>query len=474
MTTLPSAQITLFESSSQLGGVLQTEHVDGYLIEKSADMFTTEPSAAWELCQSLGKTDQLIETIPTPDRAFVASQNEIHPIPKGLSLLLPNDLDSIASTPLLGEEATTRFLAERDIPARDWSTDESLESFAVRRFGQSAFDNLIQPLVGGIYTADPKKLSMLATMSRFVEMEKQHGSLIRAAEAVKLKPNRSQESNASGARYGLFRTPKNGMGDLVGWIVEALTQSAPIQSAPIQSASPSPNSVDIEKNCRASSLQKSTTGWEVTFDQDGTPHQEEFDGVVVASSAQGAATLTGQFDISLSKKLQTITGASSAIVVLGFPKKLLSMNDFSGYGIIVPSSLGRQVIATSFSSNKFVGRAPEEKALIRCFIGGALQSELVDLDDDQLVEIALSELSQTVGFDKKLGEQSLDIVRVFRWRQCMPQYHFGHIDRVSEIDALVAKHSGLELAGNSYHGVGVPACVESGFRAVDRMKNSFH
>ena len=473
-SALPSAQITLFESSSRLGGVLQTEHADGYLIEKSADMFTTEPSAALELCQMLGKTDQLIQTTPTPDRAFVLLQNGIHPVPKGLSLLLPNDLDSISASPLLDDDATRRFLAERDVPPRDWSTDESLESFAVRRFGQSAFDNLIQPLVGGIYTADPKKLSMLATMSRFVEMEKNHGSLIRAAENANSKPTKRKQSDdqqASGARYGLFRAPLNGMGELIQWINDALTQSA--------------NPVEIKTNCLVSSLkklphentpaEKTRTDWVVGFDQLGIQSQDHFDGVVIASSAQQSALLTREVDDSLSKKLQTITGASSAIVVLGFPRSLLSKtNNFSGYGIIVPSALNRQVIATSYSSNKFEGRSPEEKILIRCFIGGALQSELVNLNDDQLTNIALNELSQTVGLEKKPTHQDLEIVRVFRWRNCMPQYHLGHLERVSEIDALIAEHSGLELAGNSYHGVGVPACIESGFAAVDRMKKSLN
>ena len=122
------------------------------------------------------------------------------------------------------------------------------------------------------------------------------------------------------------------------------------------------------------------------------------------------------------------------------------------------------MIATSFSSNKFEDRAPDGKVLIRCFIGGALREELVELDDEKLIEMAVAELQQTVEFQ---GEPEL--MRVIRWRNCMPQYHLGHRTLVDGIEELTAKHRGLELAGNSYRGVGIPACIESGALAIKRL-----
>lgn len=444
-SSMPQARIVLIESSKRLGGVLHSESVDGYVIEHSADMFTTDPGVAMELCQQLGKSSELIETKPIRDRAFVATDDAIHPVPMGLSLMLPNDLEAVMDSPLLDFKARQRFAAERNIPASAGNDDESLESFAVRRFGQSAFDNLIQPLVGGIYTADPKKLSMRSTLSRFLELERQHGSLISAAESRKKK---ALEVEASGARYGLFRAPQNGIGQLVDWLKSALTQ------------------VECRTGSQVGSLSSSDDGWILELKTDDVTDPLRVDGCVLAIPARVSGQLLSATDQTLGRQLSQIEAASSAVVVLGVDESQIQA--FDGFGIIVPSILNRQIIATSFSSNKFSNRAPTGKVLIRCFIGGALQANLVELDDHQLVAIASKELARTV---RLTGKPELS--RVIRWRNCMPQYHLGHLDLVARIESLVAQHTGIEVAGNSYRGVGIPACVQSGFDAIDRLANQF-
>ncbi len=445
--SFPGSRIVLLESALRLGGVLQTDHVDGFTIERSADMFVTDPPHAFDVCQRLGRDQQLIQTTPTKDRAFVATDDSIHPVPSGLSLMLPNDLDSVLESPLLDEAAKQLFREERNVAARSSDDDESLESFAVRRYGQSVFEQLVQPLVSGIYTADPKKLSMNATMKRFVDMEQKHGSLIRAAEESK---SSSHEKQASGARYGLFRAPENGMEQLVNWLADSLTQT------------------EIKLSSQVDQIRKVDSGWEIEILNLNGKRAESgetvvADGVVIATSARIAGKFLDNVDAKLAKELQTIQAASSAIVVMGVDCDQLS-KQFDGYGIIVPAVLGRKVIATSFSSNKFAGRAPEGKLLIRTFIGGALQPELVELTDDELVEIAMEELDATVGFS---GQPELS--RVYRWRNCMPQYHLGHVERVESIDAMSNQHLGLQLAGNSYRGVGIPACIQSGLEAIERL-----
>ena len=444
--SFPETRIVLFESADRLGGVLQTDHADGYRIERSADMFVTDPPHAFEVCQQLGKEDQLMQTTPTRDRAFVATGDSMHPVPSGLSLMLPNDLDSILGSALLDEDAKHRFQQEANVPARSSDQDESLESFAVRRFGRSVFEQLIQPLVSGIYTADPKKLSMNATMKRFVDMERQHGSLIRSAENLK---SSTHEKQASGARYGLFRAPSQGMEQLVDWIVESL------------------DSTELRLSCRVEDIRKTGSSWsiETRSGTDGPKRSEslEADAIVVATSARIAGKLLDEVDGELAQQLGTISAASSAIVVMGMDRDQI-VRPFDGYGIIVPSVLGRKVIATSFSSNKFAGRAPAGKLLTRTFIGGALQPELTELSDGALVKIAIDELKSTVGFS---GQPELS--RVYRWRNCMPQYHLGHVERVKSIQQMTKRHRGLELAGNSYRGVGIPACVQSGSEAIKRL-----
>ena len=196
----------------------------------------------------------------------------------------------------------------------------------------------------------------------------------------------------------------------------------------------------------------------------------EADAVVIATGAAVAGQLLKNVDQPLTALLSTITAASSAIVVLAVDREQFKSplaTDFGGYGIICPHVLGRQAIACSFSSNKFSNRAPDGKVLVRCFIGGALQADLVDRSDVELLKIAKSELQHWLGL---VGDA--EWAKVYRWRNCMPQYTMGHLDRVSQIEQRVGQQGGLELAGNSYRGVGIPACIDSGTAAARRLCKS--
>jgi oxygen-dependent protoporphyrinogen oxidase len=438
-------QTVLFEGSERLGGVLRSEAHVGFTIEHSADMFTTDPSTALDLVKRLGRENELLTTLPTPDRAYVSTDHGIEPIPRGLSLMLPSDVDAVLASNILSADGKERFLQEESVPAKTSTDDESLEDFAIRRFGREVFDRLIQPLAGGIYTADPKMLSMNATMKRFLDMEQEHGSLIGAAKA-KTK-NGTASAATSGARYGLFRAPKDGIGSLIDWMVEAL------------------ESTQMLTNQKVTSAEKVAGGWQIKTATDSF----DFDGIVLATSARTAGELLKPTSSSLGQTLATITAASSAIVVQAFDQiqfgwKPPAGENFSGYGIIVPHSLGRPVIASSFSSNKFPGRAPEGKMLVRSFIGGALNAPLVDLADDKLAELSVNELQQTAQLSG-----GAEWTKVYRWRNCMPQYTIGHLDRVAQIESLVDGLPGIQLAGNSYRGVGIPACIDSGFKAATRL-----
>ena len=454
---LPTARITLLESSSRLGGVLNTEQIGGYLVEQSADMFTTEPAGALELCQQLGHADELISTLPTPQRAFIATPTGVCPVPHGFALMLPHDLEAVLESKLLDAAGRSRFLEERTIPPRRDDSDESLQSFAVRRFGQQVFDHLIQPLVSGIYTADPQRLSMRATLSRFVLLEEKYGSLIAAAAAQRTQIDHSKdplaaaEQAASGARYDLFRAPRLGMGQLIEWIVKDLS------------------SVELRTDSFVESLARTDQGWRLQWNdarlvsQQSSQQSQTFDGVIIASSAFSAAKLCRDVDTSSGIELSNFSAASCAVIVLGFERKQLG-RPLDGYGIVVPSCLNQKLIAASFSSNKFSGRAPQDRVLIRCFVGGAMQPDLVELGDDQLLQISLNAID---GWCQINGTP--EISRIYRWRAAMPQYHVGHLDRIARIDLEVAQQPGLELAGNSYNGVGIPVCIATGRLAAQRM-----
>lgn len=429
----PDAAITVFESSSRLGGVLKTIRNGEFLVEASADMFVTQPSDAMDLCHDLSIEDQLLQTQPVDDRAFIGMGTEIHAVPKGLSMMVPTLEQPILNCDLLSEEGKARFLAEHEVPPQSIDNDESLKSFAVRRFGVEAYEKIIQPMVSGIYTADPDKLSMQATMQRFVTMERQHGSLITALQ----HDQSSGDRQASGARYGLFRAPKNGMQSLITALVAATPD------------------VEFKTDTRIAEINNAGNQWQV--------NQTTFAGVILATPAATAATMVLDVDPDLANTLSEITTASSAIVVMGIDRKSIK-HEFQGFGIIYPHIDDGQVIAISFSSNKFADRCSDDQLLVRCFIGGAMQSELVDLDDQSLVDIAKKQLNRSLGFDNETIFTS-----VHRWKNCMPQYHLGHLDRVTKIENRIASHRGLAIAGNSYWGVGIPACIASAKAAVERI-----
>ena len=446
----PALQWQLFESSDRLGGVLQTETRDGYLIEHSADMFTTQEPGAVQLCEQLGMTSQLIPTDDRFRRAFVVGEGRLHPVPLGFSLLQPQRLGSIVSTPLLSWRGKARMLAEYFQPAKRGTEDESLAQFATRRFGQEAFERLIQPLVGGIYTADPESLSMQATLARFLAMEREHGGLIRATLAGRRRrdPRAKVERQASGARYALFMTPRYGLSSLIAQIERQLSPTS------------------VRTGCRVESLSRDTDGsWrlEIQSQSAATRETELFDGLILATPASHAARLLGDVEPHLASDLKSIPLAGAAIVIAGFRRDQIR-HPLDGFGLVVPMREQRKILSASFASIKFPERAPDGEVLMRIFVGGACQPELLEYSDSQIEQFALQDLAELLGVR---GEPRFAFVR--RWHGTMPQYHIGHVERVQNIERRVEAIANLQLAGNAYHGVGIPFCIRSGQRAAQLL-----
>ena len=218
-----SADVTLLEASDRMGGVLRTERRDGFLIESSADNFITNVPWGVDLCRRVGLGDRLISTNPAHRKAMVVCRGKLQYIPDGFLLMAPSQIGPILKTPILSPLGKARLLAEPLIEPRSELGDESLASFCRRRLGRETFERLIQPLISGIYTADPEKLSMMATMPRFVEMERQHGSL--AAAMLSAGSRGEGDAASSGARYSLFVAPRDGMQSLVEALVAKLPES---------------------------------------------------------------------------------------------------------------------------------------------------------------------------------------------------------------------------------------------------------
>lgn len=454
----PGVGVTLFEATDRLGGVLGTESRDGYLIERSADMFVTQPSWAADLCGRIGLEGELISTDDRYRQAFVVRRGELMPVPAGFALMQPARLWPLVKSPILSWPGKLRLALEyflpRGRPTAGASADESLASFARRRLGREAYQRLVQPLVGGIYTADPERLSLAATLPRFLEMEAEYRSLIRAAFQERKTHPRMQASvpgqSASGARYGMFVAPRGGMSSLVEAIAGAMRNA------------------DVRLSTSIERLERTAEGrWRVST---SSPAHSvaEFDAVILATPAHVAADLLAAVDSTLAAELRGIEHASTAVVCLGYRRSQIE-HPLNGFGCVAPAIEARQILAASFASVKFPGRAADDRVLIRVFIGGALQPELVAHSDDELARLACRELSDLIGAS---GEP--EVVRVARWRRAMPQYHLGHLDRVTRIESAASNLPGLQLAGSAYRGVGIPHCIHSGQQAAERVVASTH
>jgi len=440
---LPLA-LTLFEDQSRLGGLFGSEQIGDYLIERGADSFITNKPHGLHLCRRLGLEDQLIPTNARFRRSLILCHGRPVPTPAGFHLIAPAQLWPMLTTPLLSWRGKVRLLQERLIPRKRLAGDESLADFTRRRFGSEVLDRIVQPMVGGIYTSDPEKLSLAATLPRFLEMEQKYGSLIKA---LRRQPQPSSNGpdiqSASGARYGLFVAFKNGMQQLLDTLEQRIVLHTQHRAEP-----------------RVTSLLRKERVWQLTTAHGRT---REFDGVILALPAHAAAELLKETSPECSRRLRRIESASSAIVVTVHDLATIR-HPLDAFGLVIPAVEHRKILAVSFLSRKFEGRAPAGKIILRTFVGGAMQPEELVPDDEQLLGTVTGELASLFGISTRP-----EVALVTRYPNGMPQYHVGHLDRIRMIEELSQKIPQLELAGNFFRGVGIPDCIQSGEEAAERL-----
>jgi len=437
--------VTILGPADRVGGVVDTIHQDGWLIERSADCFLASRPEVVPLAERLGISAELVGVQPAARRALVWHAGRLLPVPKGFRLLAPGRTWPLLMSPILTVSGKCRVLGERFVaPGRAAAeADESLESFAVRRLGREAFEKLVQPLAAGIWTADPARLSMAAACADFLALEREAGSLW-AGERARLRAQPAA-AEAAGARYGQFLSFASGMGRLPQRLADELQRSG-VRFVPTL----------------ATSVGRSTAGrWDVAVSGAAAPLSA--DAVVVATPADVSARLLTALDEQLGAELAAIEYAGSCIVSLGFARERVS-HPLAAAGLVIPRSAHRRILAVSFASSKFPGRAPPGCVLLRVFVGGALDPDVMRLADAEMTDLAVSEVRLLLG---ARGDPQL--AHVERWQGAMPQYHVGHGPRVARIAAAVARHPGLALAGAAYTGVGIPQVIASGQAAAARI-----
>ena len=447
----PKFQLSVMESSGRTGGVIFTEQRDDFIIDHGADMFSSNPAGTIELCEAIGIASRLIEPQQFGRGARIVSGGRLIPVPEGFVLMRATQWWPMMTTPLLSVRGKLRFLLERYME-RGSEDDESVHDFVKRRMGSEVLERIVAPLAAGIYTADPKKLSMRATMAPFLEMERTHGSLAKATKVRRKNGQDSVERSSTGARYSQFRSFPTGMIELTDGMTNFLPPDVVKCNSTVSSI--------LRHGVLRHGVLRHGGEWVIQTEQGST---DRFDHLVLTTPATVTAKLLTNITPTAATELQSIESASTAIVVLGVRRKDIH-RDVATFGFVVPPTEGRKILAGSFASHKFAGRAPEDHVLIRVFIGGALQSELLEQSDEELVTIARNELRDLIRL-----EGSPVLSQVIRWDNAMPQYHLGHSERIERIETAVLEVPNLSVVSNSLHGVGIAPVIKLAGKGAQKI-----
>jgi len=429
----------LFESDQRLGGSMLSGRVEGCLVEAGPDSFLTEKPWALTLCRELGIDDQLIGSNDAQRKTYIVVKNRLIAMPDGLMFMVPTKLVPTALTPLFSWSTKVRMAQELMHPPRPMENDETVGEMVERHFGPEVVDRLADPLLSGVYGGDANKLSARAVLPRFVEMEEKYGSLSRAMLAAH---NKMKAMAGKQPPRPLFSSLKDGMQQMVDAIAARLDHAS------------------LRMKARVRGVYPEGERWRVAIDLGGS---QRFDAVILATPANVAGALLEGVDRDLADDLLGITYSSSVTVTLGYYMEQLKHLP-PGFGFLVPRSEGRRMLACTFVHNKFPHRAPADKGIVRCFLGGARDESVLSLTDDEILATVRAELKEIV----KLAARPV-FERVYRWRGAMAQYESGHLARVERIERRVKNIPGLELAGNAYHGIGVPDCIREGTNAANAV-----
>src|SRR6266536_2353632 len=412
-------EYVLFERDPRFGGVLVTDRIEGCLIEAGPDSFLTEKPWAADLCRKIGLGDQLIGSNDSERKTYILTKGKLVVMPDGLMFMVPTKILPTVFSPLFSLRTKMRMAAEWFHPPHKASADETVAEMVERHYGPEMVDRLADPLLSGVYGGEASQLSVRAVLAA---RRKMAGANQRPAPP-------------------LFTSLKEGMQQMVDALLSRLDASNLRTSSPVQSVIPQDG------------------GWTVSAGyQSG-----HFDALIIATPAQAASRLLQFADECLSRELGEIRYSSSVTVTLGYDETVRRSLP-PGFGFLVPRSEGRRMLAATFVHNKFPHRAPDNRAIVRCFLGGARDEEILDSTEDQILQIVRGELQQIIG----LTAEPL-FTRVYKWKAAMAQYRVGHLDRLQRIEALRQKLPGLALAGNGFNGIGVPDCVRSGTEAASKV-----
>jgi protoporphyrinogen/coproporphyrinogen III oxidase len=434
--------VTVLEQSNHWGGKINTERVDGFVIERGPDSFLGRKQAIIDLSLELGLEGEFVGTNPAARKNFIFHDKKLHLMPPGLILGVPTQMGPFVQTGLISPLGKLRAAMDLFIPAKRDQSDESLGAFLQRRLGRAVAENIAEPLLSGIYAGDTSVLSLKATFPQFMAIEQKYGSLIKGM-MLSRKPGATPGAGVAPspkvpdiAKKSMFLSYRKGLSTLVERLVHVLTELG----------------VELQLNQTVQKVVRDKDQYHV---QTAKGKQWVADALVFATPAYVTRQLLE--DVKGVEKLADIPYVSVANVALAFDKKTIN-HPLDASGFVIPRNEGRKITACTWTSSKWLHTSPEDKVLLRCYVGHSRNQSMVEHSDEELLADVLGEVKDIMGIAAKPI-----FYRVTRWRKAMPQYLVGHLERLQQVRALLEKERpGVYIAGAGFQGVGIPDCIQQG------------
>ncbi|RUT38779.1 protoporphyrinogen oxidase [Paenibacillus anaericanus] len=437
-------QITIVDKESRLGGKIETLHRDGFVIEKGPDSFLARKTAMIDLAKELELDHELVSMNPEAKKTYIVKKRELHPMPSGLVLGIPTELGPFLKTGLISWGGKARAMMDFVLPRRKSEEDESLGEFIERRLGAEVLQNVTEPLLAGIYAGDTYHLSLQSTFPQFGELERKYGSLIKGMMTGK-KPVETH----TGTKRSAFLTFRQGLQSLIHALVHELEDVDQLLESEVSSIS---------------KVDGAGTGYQIVLSSGESLSADE---VVVTTPAFAAAELLRpHVDVSA---MEAINYVSVANVVLAFDRKDLK-GLFDGSGFLVPRNEGMSITACTWTGVKWLHTTPDDKMLLRCYVGRSGDEQKVFLSDESLTELVLKDLHELMNITARPL-----FTEITRLPKSMPQYPIHHLQHIAGLrQNMESSLPGVYITGAAFEGVGLPDCIRQAKELAQRMANKAH